>query len=71
MFVLSEAGDRVYVLEYKGVVRVELSFPGKLEFSPVGMDPTLGDWGYDELTAPEKGLFRQEILFASGGDHCH
>lgn len=53
MFVLSERGDRVYRLEYKSVTRVELNFPGKLE--PI--HPNFGGWGYDELTAPEKGLF--------------
>jgi hypothetical protein len=69
MFVLSEAGDRVSALEDKKVVRVELNFLGKLELSPIAMDPTLGDWGYDELTAPERGPFRHEIILASGGDH--
>jgi hypothetical protein len=53
MFVLSEAGDPGYMLEYKGVVRVELKFPGKLGLASVGIDPSFGDWGYDELPAPE------------------
>jgi hypothetical protein len=66
MFVLSEGPDKVYALEYRSVAKVELNFPGKLELFPVGMHPNFGDWGYDELTAPGKGLFRHEILFASG-----
>ena len=70
MFVLFEAGDRVCALEYKGVVRVELNFLFKLELAPVGMDPTLGDWSYEERTAPEKIRIRHEILFPFRGDHC-
>jgi hypothetical protein len=66
MYILTFRGDRVYVLEYRQVTTVEVHFPGKLELFPVGMYPNFGDWGYDELTAPEKGLFRHEILFASG-----
>jgi hypothetical protein len=55
-----------YVLEYKQVERIELSFPGDLELFPVGFDPNFGDWGYDELTSPKEKLFRHEILFSSG-----
>lgn len=65
-FVRTDRGDRVYVLEYRGVTRVEVNFPGKLVLFPVGTYPNFGDWGYDELTAPEMGTFRHEILFASG-----
>jgi hypothetical protein len=73
MFVLAEivkrrriTGRCWYVLEYKNVQRIEMDYPGKLELFPVGFDSNLGDWGYDELTSPEKNLFRHEILFASG-----
>jgi hypothetical protein len=67
LFVLSDRVDqRCYTLEYKKIKRIELNFPGKVELFPIGMDSNLGDWGYDELTSPEKGLFRHEILFASG-----
>ena len=55
-----------YILEYKQVERIVLSFPGDLELFPVGFDPNFGDWGYDELTSPKEKLFRHEILFASG-----
>jgi hypothetical protein len=55
-----------YVLEYKQVERIDLSYPGDLELFPVGFDPNFGDWGYDELTSPKEKLFRHEILFASG-----
>ncbi len=67
LFVLSDRVDqRCYTLEYKKIKRIELNFPGKVELFPIGMDSNLGDWGYDELTSPENGLFRHEILFASG-----
>ena len=55
-----------YVLEYKQVERIDVSYPGNLELFPVGSDPNFGDWGYDELTSPERKLFRHEIAFASG-----
>ena len=73
MFVLAEivkrrriTGRRWYVLEYKNVQRIDMDYPGKLELFRVGFEPNLGDWGYDELTSPEKNVFRHEILFASG-----
>lgn len=67
LFILSDVvNQHWYALEYRNVERVELSFPGKLELFPSGLHPNLGDWGYDELTSPEKKLFRHEILFASG-----
>jgi hypothetical protein len=55
-----------YILEYKQVERIDLSYPGDLKLFPVGLDPNFGDWGYDELTSPKERLFRHEILFASG-----
>lgn len=73
MFVLAEivrrrrvTGRCLYILEYKSVQRIHVDHPGKLELFPVGFDSNFGDWGYDELTSPEKNLFRHEILFASG-----
>jgi hypothetical protein len=54
------------VLEYRAVERVEVNYPGRLKLFPVGLDPNLGDWGYDELTCPAKNVFRHEILFSSG-----
>jgi hypothetical protein len=66
MLVFSDSRNLLYVLEYKGVTKVELDFPGKLELFPVEMYPNFGDWGYDELTSPTTGLYRHEILFASG-----
>jgi hypothetical protein len=67
LFVLSDVVNQYwYVLEYGNVERVELIFPGKLELFPCGIHPNFGDWGYDELTSPERKLFRHEILFASG-----
>jgi hypothetical protein len=67
LFVLSNVVNQYcYALEYRKVERVELIFPGKLELFPCGMFPNFGDWGYDELTSPERKLFRHEILFASG-----
>lgn len=59
-------GNCWYVLEYNRVKRVDVNFPGKLELFPAGFESNFGDWGYDELTCPEKGLFRHEILFSSG-----
>jgi hypothetical protein len=65
--VLSDTvNQHCYTLEYKNVERIHVDFPGRVELFPVGMHPNFGDWGYDELTSPQKGLFRHEILFASG-----
>jgi hypothetical protein len=66
LFVLSEDGENVYTLHYKNVTRVEVNFPGKQVLFPTGMYPNFGDWGYDELTSAKNGLFRHEVLFASG-----
>ena len=67
LFVRSDTVNQsCYILEYKNVRKIELDFPGKLQLFPVGMHPNFGDWGYDELTSPQKGVFRHEILFASG-----
>jgi hypothetical protein len=67
MFVLSDTeNQRCYVLEYKRINRVELNFPGKIALFPIGANANFGDWGYDELTTPKKGLFRHEILLSSG-----
>lgn len=73
MFVLAEivkeqrlTGRCWYILEYKNGQRIHVDYPGKLELFPAGSDSNFGDWGYDELTSPEKNLFRHEILSASG-----
>jgi hypothetical protein len=66
LFVLSEYGDVLYKLRYTDVARVELNFPGKTVLFPWGKYPNFGDWGYDELTSGRNGLFRHEVLFASG-----
>jgi hypothetical protein len=67
LFVLSDRVDQLcYTLQYKNIERIELNYPGKTKLFPVGMFTNLGDWGYDELTATAKGLFRHEILFSSG-----
>jgi hypothetical protein len=67
LFVLSDiVSQRCYVLEYKNLDRIELNFPGQIALFPIGINTNFGDWGYDELTSPKKGLFRHEILFSSG-----
>ena len=67
LFVLSDTVDqRCYLLEYRNVKRIDVNFPGKVDLFPIGMYTNFGDWGYDELTSPEKGLFRHEVLFSSG-----
>jgi hypothetical protein len=67
LFVLSDrVNQHCYTLEYKNIDRIELNFPGTLKLFPCGMFSNLGDWGYDELTSVANGLFRHEILFASG-----
>ncbi len=66
LLVLSEDGESVFTLHYKDVTRVEVNFPGKRVLFPVGMYANFGDWGYDELTPGKNGLFRHEVLFASG-----
>jgi hypothetical protein len=65
-FILSENGESLYTLQYTGVARVDLNCPGKVTLFPVGKHAHFGDWGYDELTATKDGLFRHEVLFASG-----
>jgi hypothetical protein len=49
-----------------GIRRIDVNFPGKVKLFPIGMYTNFGDWGYDELTSPEKGFFRHEVLFSSG-----
>lgn len=67
LFVISDhAPQRRYVLRYKGVSRVYLSRPGEIELFPSGESVSFGDWGYDELTLRRRGVFRHEVLFASG-----
>lgn len=67
LFVLSDTADQhCYTLEYKDVKRIDVNFPGRQELFPIGMHTNFGDWGYDELTSPEKGLLRHEVLFSSG-----
>jgi hypothetical protein len=56
----------LYTLQYTGVARVDLNCPGRVTLFPVGEHAQFGDWGYDELTASKDGLFRHEVLFASG-----
>jgi hypothetical protein len=67
---LSVISDRVpqrcYLLRYKSVSRIDLSLPGEVELFPSGKYPNFGDWGYDELSLRRPGVFRHEILFASG-----
>ena len=65
---LAEDGsDREPYAATRGIVtRVEVNFPGKRVLFPVGMYANFGDWGYDELTPGKNGLFRHEVLFASG-----
>ena len=67
LFALSDVKDQhCYILEYRDVKRIDVNVPGKVELFPIGMYPNFGDWGYDELTSPGKGIFRHEILFSSG-----
>jgi hypothetical protein len=66
MHATSAYGDRIHVLEYKGVTRLEVKFPGDVVLFPVSREANFGDWGYDELTEASAGTLRHEILFASG-----
>jgi hypothetical protein len=67
LFVLSDAVDQhCHILDYRDVKRIDVNFPGKVQLFPIGMNTNFGDWGYDELTSPKKGLFHHEILFSSG-----
>lgn len=66
LYVLSDrVRQRCYVLRYKEVSRIELSLPGKTILFPTGNDD-FHHWGYDELSVRSSGIFRHEILFASG-----
>jgi len=64
--VLAASGEDTYSLNYDGVQRIEVNLPGKLKLFPIGQSTNFGDWGYDELTSTENGLFRHEVLFSSG-----
>ena len=45
--------------------RINLSLSGKTILFPTGSDD-FHHWGYDELSLRGSGIFRHEILFASG-----
>jgi len=67
LFVLSDIVDQhCYILEYRDLRKIDVNFPGKVQLLPIGMYTNFGDWGYDQLRSPEKGLFRHEVFFSSG-----
>jgi hypothetical protein len=66
LYVISDrVQQRCYVLRYKEVSRINLSLPGEKILFPTGSDD-FHHWGYDELSLRGSGIFRHEILFASG-----
>jgi hypothetical protein len=66
LYVLSDCVEqRCYILRYKEVSQIDLSLPGKTILFPSCGDD-FNHWGYDELSLRDRGIFRHEILFASG-----
>lgn len=65
MTVLSANNGATYVLNYSGIRRCSVDYPGSPSVFYEKGDH-FGDWGYDELTAAGEGLFQHEILFESG-----
>ena len=57
--------DVLYTLSYEGIRRVVFDFPSDepLFYQEGG---NIGDWGYDEVSAPDAKYFRHEVLFSSG-----
>jgi hypothetical protein len=57
--------DVHYTLRYEGIRRVVFDFPSDEPlFHFEGGN--LGDWGYDEISAPDAEYLRHEVLFSSG-----
>ncbi len=57
--------DVIYTLSYEGIRRVVFDFPSDepLFYYEEG---NIGDWGYDEISAPDAKYLRHEVLFSSG-----
>jgi hypothetical protein len=57
--------DVLYTLSYEGVRRVVFDFPSDEPLFYHEGD-NIGDWGYDEVSAPDANYLRHEVLFSSG-----
>jgi len=57
--------DILYTLNYESVRKVVFDFPSDepLFYQEGG---SIGDWGYDEISAPDANYLRHEVLFSSG-----
>jgi hypothetical protein len=60
--VLEAYFEEIYSLKYEQIQKVVFDFPSD---KPL-WGYSIGDWGYDEISAIENGYFRHEILFSSG-----
>lgn len=65
MTVVSGNNGATYTLNYSGIFRCSVDFPGSPTVFYEKGDP-FGDWGYDELTDAGDGLFQHDILFECG-----
>lgn len=61
--VLEAYFEEIYLLKYEQVQKVVFDFPTN---NPLFWGNTIGDWGYDELSAMENDYYRHEVLFSSG-----
>jgi hypothetical protein len=57
--------DVLYTLSYEGIRRVVFDFPSDEPLFYHEGD-NIGDWGYDEISAPDAKYLRHEVLFSSG-----
>jgi hypothetical protein len=57
--------DVLYTLNYQGIRRVVFDFPSDDPLFFAEGD-NLGDWGYDEVSAPNSSYLRHEVLFSTG-----
>jgi len=63
--VLGAQMDVLYTLSCEGIRRVVFDFPSD-EPLFYGEGDSIGDWGYDEFSAPDARYLRHEVLFSSG-----
>lgn len=67
--VRSAGNGTIYTLNYSGISRCTVDFPGAFPLFYEPGDP-FGHWGHDELSDANNGLFQHEVLFSSGATIC-
>ena len=64
--ILNHINTHIYLLRYTKVSKCSLDFPSDEPVYHSEGEYIYSDWWYDELSMGKKGIFRHEILFASG-----